>query len=317
MITSAEYPLDPTIYLSGLLDPGRWAGGQYLLPKDFSPLAVYYNKRIFDQFGVAYPHEGWTWDEFLDTARALTRDTDADGSTDIWGVQLPGAWPTGFDYWSAAAGGRLVSPEGVGFLGYMDAPQNVTALQFYADLFHRHRVAPIPENLDPFAPDSTWFRDGEAAMWLFGRWPQAELLQDPDVEVGLIGVPAGEERANILLWSGFGITNVSPNKEAAWRFLRFYAGTEGAASWKNWGLPTVRSVAEEGGLFEDPIESVWISELDYLTPRSYIYQPLWSTTGDPVLRKLLEQAITDPEFDPISALYDATLEAQGLLTGGQ
>jgi len=67
-----QYPLDPSIYLPGVFLPGEWRGGQYLLPKDYSPLAVYYNKRLFDQYRVAYPKDGWTWDEFLKTAQALT-----------------------------------------------------------------------------------------------------------------------------------------------------------------------------------------------------------------------------------------------------
>ena len=40
---------DPSIYLPGLLDPGKFNGKQYLLPKDYSPLAVYYNKKLFDE----------------------------------------------------------------------------------------------------------------------------------------------------------------------------------------------------------------------------------------------------------------------------
>jgi multiple sugar transport system substrate-binding protein len=83
-------PLDPNIYLPGLLAPGQYQDQQWLLPKDYSPLAIYYNKKIFDEFGVDYPQDGWTWDEFLTTAQALTQDTDGDGKTDIWGIQLPG-----------------------------------------------------------------------------------------------------------------------------------------------------------------------------------------------------------------------------------
>jgi multiple sugar transport system substrate-binding protein len=63
---------DPTIYLPGLLEPGQIDGKQYLLPKDYSPLAVYYNKDIFDKAKIDYPQEGWTWDDMLDIALDLT-----------------------------------------------------------------------------------------------------------------------------------------------------------------------------------------------------------------------------------------------------
>nr|HMQ55417.1 extracellular solute-binding protein [Anaerolineae bacterium] len=101
------YPLDRQIYLPGLLEPGQWQGQQYLLPKDYSLLAIYYNKKIFDEQQVPYPQAGWTWAEFLATAQALTQDTDGDGQTDRWGVQLPASWTTGFEYWVATAGGQL------------------------------------------------------------------------------------------------------------------------------------------------------------------------------------------------------------------
>lgn len=61
-IASADYPLDTSIYLPGVMEPGKWNGVQYLLPKDFSPMAIYYNKKLFDAAGAPYPQEGWTWD---------------------------------------------------------------------------------------------------------------------------------------------------------------------------------------------------------------------------------------------------------------
>ena len=46
------------------------------------------------------------------------KDTNGDGQTDLWGVQLPAAWTTGFEYWVAAAGGSLISDDGKQFVGY-------------------------------------------------------------------------------------------------------------------------------------------------------------------------------------------------------
>ena len=316
-IVSPNYPLDTGIYLPGVLEPGHWAGSQYLLPKDFTPLAVYYNKKLFDQYGVPYPQPGWTWDDFLHTAQALTKDTNGDGTTDLWGVQLTGTWTTGFEYWVAAAGGRLVSNDGIGFLGYMDSSQTSEALQFLDDLYHSAKVAPIPTNLSPFATGNDQFERGVAAMRVFGHWPLASLRKNPALDLGVVGMPSQVRQANILLWSGFGIAALSQHREAAWRFLRFYAGQEGAEVWKDWGLPSVRSVAERAGLVRDPLEGVWLSELAHLVPRAYTAVPTWGRTGDPALAKLLEKMITQPEANLTAALYDAAIEAQGALVQQQ
>jgi multiple sugar transport system substrate-binding protein len=48
-------------------------GGIYGLPINTNTLALFYNKDIFDKFGVPYPKEGMSWDEMYDLAKKLTR----------------------------------------------------------------------------------------------------------------------------------------------------------------------------------------------------------------------------------------------------
>jgi len=310
---SGEFPLDTSIYLPGTLDPGQWEGTQWLLPKDFSPLAVYYNKAIFDDAGVAYPEDGWTWDEFLETAQTLTQDTDGDGDTDIWGAQLTANWTTGFEYFIAAAGGSLISEDGTEFVGYMDSEDAVQAVQFFSDLYNVHKVAPPPADFSLWAGGNSQFGNGQAAMRLFGRWPLAGYRDNPNVDLGMVGVPVGDERANTLFWGGFGIFSGTEHPEAAWRFLRFYAGEQGSDVWKDWAIPPVAAAAEAAGLTEDPIEGVWISELDYLVPRAYVFTPYWGQTADPALRKALETVLIDPDADVQAVMEQAAQEAQNAL----
>ena len=308
-----DYALDTSIYLPGVLEPGQWEGQQWLLPKDFTPLGVYYNKAIFDEYGVDYPQDGWTWQEFLDTAQALTIDTDRDGKNDIWGVHLTANWTTGFEYWIGAAGGQLINEDGTQFVGYMDSPETIEAVQFFADLYNVHQVAPPPADFSLWAGGNAEFDNGQAAMRVFGRWPQSGYKDNPNVDLAVAGLPAGAQRANVLFWGGFGIFSGTKHPEAAWRFLRYYAGQEGAEVWKDWAIPAVASVAEEAGLTEDPIEGVWIGELDYLVPRAYVFTPYWGEVADPALRKALETVLIDPEADVAQVMAQAAQEAQAVL----
>lgn len=304
---------DPSIYLPGLLDPGQVDGVQYLLPKDYSPVAVYYNKTIFDEAGIPYPQEGWTWDDLLDTALELTQDLDGDNAPDIWGIQLPGIWTTGFEYWVAAAGGQLISENGKEFVGYMDSDAVIKAVTFYADLYNKYRVAPPVADLNAFGGGNTEFANGQAAMYIFGRWPQASLLDNPNVDLGIAPPPQDEARANVLFWGGFGVSSTSTHPRTATNFLTFYAGEEGAEVWKDWALPAVRSVAESSGMASDPIEGVWISELDHLVPRAYTFTPYWNETADPALRAALEAAILTKNADISALMTQAALDAQTAL----
>ncbi|RKN76066.1 ABC transporter substrate-binding protein [Paenibacillus ginsengarvi] len=48
-------------------------GGIYGLPVFTTTLALYYNKDLFDKFGVAYPKDGMTWEDTYELARKMSR----------------------------------------------------------------------------------------------------------------------------------------------------------------------------------------------------------------------------------------------------
>jgi multiple sugar transport system substrate-binding protein len=303
---TGKYPLDPKIYLPGVMKPGAYKGKQYFLPKDFTPLGVMYNKKIFDKYGVAYPKDGWTWDEMLKTAQALTKDG-------IYGIQLPANWTSGFEYWVAAAGGKLISPDGKSYVGFMDSPEVIAAVQFYADLYNKYKVAPPPADLNLWRGGNAEFDNGKAAMLLVGRWPQGGLKKNPNVSLAVVTPPVGKVKANVLFWSGFGIFVGSKNPEAAWRFLRFYVGEEGSKVWKDWAIPPVASVAQAAGMYTDPIEGAWIKGLDSLADRAYVFTPYWGDTADPALNKALQTVLIDPKADVATVMKNAAKEAQAAL----
>ncbi len=303
---------DTSIYLPGLLDPGKIDGKQYLLPKDYSPLAVYYNKKLFDAASVPYPVDGWTWDDFLATAQKLTVK-DSSGNVSQWGIQLPAAWTTGFEYWVATAGGSLISKDGKSFAGFMDSPEVARAVQFYADLYNKYQVAPSPADMNSFGGGNSEFANGKAAMMLFGRWPQSGFKENPNITLGVVAPPQDKARANVLFWGGFGIATSSMDPDTAYKYLSYVSGEPGAQVWKDWALPAVKSVADSSGLSKDPIEGVWIAELNHLAPRAYTFTPYWNETADPALRKVLESAILDPDADVNALLAQAAQEAQAAL----
>ncbi|MBD2862984.1 ABC transporter substrate-binding protein [Paenibacillus oceani] len=62
-------------------------GGLFGIPYNVNFNALYYNKDIFDKFGVGYPKDGMTWDETIELAKKLTRSEG--------GVQYKGLDPDG------------------------------------------------------------------------------------------------------------------------------------------------------------------------------------------------------------------------------
>ncbi|MEF3312388.1 extracellular solute-binding protein [Paenibacillus sp. GYB004] len=60
-------------------------GGMYALPTLMSPSPIYYNKDLFDKFGVPYPKDNMTWDDLYELAKKLTRK---DGAQPYYGFMV-------------------------------------------------------------------------------------------------------------------------------------------------------------------------------------------------------------------------------------
>jgi ABC-type glycerol-3-phosphate transport system substrate-binding protein len=195
----------------------------------------------------------------------------------------------------------------------MDSPEVARAVQFYADLYNKYQVAPPPADMNSFGGGNSEFANGKAAMMLFGRWPQSGFKENPNITLGVVAPPQDKVRANVLFWGGFGIATSSKDPDTAFKYLSYVSGEPGAQVWKDWALPAVKSVADSSGLSKDPIEGVWIAELNHLVPRAYTFTPYWNETADPALRKVLESAILDPDADVNALLAQATQEAQAAL----
>lgn len=72
-------------YYEGAYDGGNLRGVQYALPYESVPTLMFVNKTLLDKEGIPLPKEDWTWEDFLEICRQVTRDTDGDGITDQFG----------------------------------------------------------------------------------------------------------------------------------------------------------------------------------------------------------------------------------------
>jgi multiple sugar transport system substrate-binding protein len=260
-------PLDTSVFYSAIADIGKVNGTTYLLTKDYSPLVIYYNKALFDAAGVAYPTDGWTWNDFLTAAQKLTV-TDASGKISQWGVELPDGW--GDPYWTRGIlpviyqnGGDIISPDGTKTTGYMDSDATVAALQWYADLFLKYKVAPTKADVAALNGQDL-FQTGKVAMLWSGVWPMSQYTTDSTLKIGTVGLPAGTTRANSICWSGFALYSKSENKDAAWAFLRWIGADKGAQSFADYALTDVQAIASAQGKDTDQYWAPVMNDLQYV-----------------------------------------------------
>jgi len=288
---NGDNPLDMSLFFPAVAEFGQIGGETYLLTKDYSPLVLYYNKDIFDEAGVPYPTEDWTWDDLLDAAQKLTTE-------DRWGIQLPGhwgdwLWHRGIQPLLVQNGASLISEDGTMVEGYMNSEKTVEALQWYVDLFLKHKVAPTREDVDSYAGVDL-FANGIVAMVWTGRWPLKDWKAIEGFNFGTAGLPAGPAgKGNALCWAGFAINSASQNKEAAWTFLKYIAAGEGAKEFANYALSAVQPIVEEQGLDTDEYDGPIVADLANVKPIPETYTPYFNECVLDPFRENLEKVFLE------------------------
>ena len=124
-------------FFPSLIKQVRYKAGLYELPKDFTTSVIYYNKDMLKEAGLKFPDANWTWDDFRNAAKALTKDKDGAGRIDQYGWD--GLFDTSLNtYWIRQNGGEIIDSDGKAVL---DSPQNIEAYQLDVDIRSRLRAA--------------------------------------------------------------------------------------------------------------------------------------------------------------------------------
>ncbi|MEZ0229050.1 MAG: sugar ABC transporter substrate-binding protein [Planctomycetota bacterium] len=224
-------------------------GKLYGVVKDFATLVVYYNKDLFDKYDVPYPKRGWTWDDFLETARKLTHAENRE-----YGCVLE-TWPGIWFPWVWSSGGKILEFDGdtprwvLGDPKYLD--KNARAFQFLADLIWKHGVEPSPSvTRDQGVGDM--FVTGQIGMCAYGRWKCMTFKHIKDFDWDVVEMPRLEREATTLFPVCYSIARDTKHKGASWQLLKFLTSREAQVDVANSGqaIPSMKSVAESPAFFK-------------------------------------------------------------------
>ena len=242
--------------IAPLYDAFTFNGGQYALPEQWSGNYLFYNKGLFADAGVPAPPKmwdrPWDWGAFLDTATALT-ERDGSGRATQWGFVN-----VFVSYYSA---GLFAMNNGVPWSTPLKNPTHfnfdndafIEAVQFYADLANKHKVAPNASEVQSMStPDL--FAAGKAAIALGGHWRYQTFIRADDLDFDVAPLPVGPRRRGQPARSNIGSTGLaisssSQRKEQAWEFVKFATGPAGQALIAESSLfvPVLRSALSSTG----------------------------------------------------------------------
>jgi multiple sugar transport system substrate-binding protein len=195
----------------------RFKGKQYAIPMRSGPGVYYYNKTVFDRAKVPYPTSSWTYADFLDIAKKLTIPgvqygigvpADASDPSNVTTMFAPILWAMGGDFLTADETKPAIN-----------SPQSVKAIQFWADLYLKHKVAPEgTPNFTTTRDLQPLFEANKVGMLTSSSNTFDSFSQKPDLKWGVVlspetvnrgggwtmSVPAGARNAEgaklFLLW---------------------------------------------------------------------------------------------------------------------
>lgn len=233
------------------LEAFTWNGQTWCVPQNISSLVVYYNRALFDAAGVAYPGATWSWDEFVQAAKALTRDLDGDGKTDQYGLGMDvGLMRLAPFIWQS--GGELVDDPANPTKLALDTPEALAAFQWLVDLQVKEQVVPDAAAEQAEASEDR-FMNGRLGMYMNSRRGVTTYRTIAELDWDVAPLPQAGQAAGILHSDGFCMSAKTKSKDAAWTFIEFANSVEGQTLLGGTGrtVPSLRSVAESAA-FLDP-----------------------------------------------------------------
>lgn len=207
----------PTIYDQYTLYDGR----RYGLPYDGDSHVLFYNKELFDKYGLK---PSTTWDEYTENAKVITEAESKNGTygAAILGAKIPVIILSTYANRLTGFGGNFLKPDGSSALDSAEAVEAVKAI-----------LAAAPYALP--TPLETRFEEGLPAF-LGGKAAQIDFwtdlggyAQDPKGSKivdkwGVTRIPVGgaNKTPRLAFNAGFGfaVTAGSKNKEAAWDLIK-------------------------------------------------------------------------------------------------
>jgi multiple sugar transport system substrate-binding protein len=194
-------------------------GKQFGLPREATTMITIINKELFQRNGVTIPTGEWTWDDFLKAAQQMTKGS---GTAQTWGAAGV-AGGQGYSLYNLypkvwQEGGDIVDKSRTKLTLHQSPAAD--QVQWLADLIHKHRVHPNPNEFPAQATTDSW-NTGRIGMFVqicvYNTFNKAQFDWD------IVPLPKGKTKATRTASAGHSVTAASKNKDAAWEVLKFLA----------------------------------------------------------------------------------------------
>lgn len=224
----------------------QMTGYVFGLPVSDSPVALYYNKDLFDKFGVSYPKDGMTWDEIVDMAKKLTRN---DNGKMYYGLSFSETRMLASNQYSLS----LVDPKAKKPTINSNEGWSKLAQSIYLPIrdipgYKEARVATKKE-----MPSDDDFYKGEVAMTVYNL--STDKLEKAGFQWDMVAVPQLKDKKGVGFTAYptyYSVIKTSKNKDAAIEVIKYLTSDEyQMAKAKKGTTPTVTTEAVKKALGQE------------------------------------------------------------------
>ncbi len=225
----------------GMLAPYYNANGKLDgMPLLENVFVLAYNKQMFDDFGVDYPTDDWTWDDLLNAAKKFV---GGKGATATYGF---------VNHW-VLSNFALICKGGEPYTAdlqtcLVNSPEVEDGLDLFGELIGSKAMP--SDAAAKSIPKEQLFVSGHAAMYPLGGFETSLIAEEVgdnfDWDVVTMPKIKNNNPNNIMYATGYSILKISEHKDAAWEFVKeiSYANDEMAKITARVGMPANKSIAE-------------------------------------------------------------------------
>ena len=164
----------------------------------FPTSVLFFNKGMFDREGISYPYEDffndeWTWDNMLEIAQKLTKDTDGDGVIDQWGLSGTNLINQ-FVYSNGAETIDISDPYQPKFI--LDSTEALAGFQAMQDFSQLHNVVELNPEGAEWDYAKSQFINGNIGMFAGPWWMVDDMVNEMEDPHGVLLFPMGPDAEN-------------------------------------------------------------------------------------------------------------------------
>jgi multiple sugar transport system substrate-binding protein len=236
-----ENNIDMNNFTEGISDLYTYDDSLYAIPKDVTTIGLWYNKELFDEAGLSYPDETWTWDTLVENAKKLTNLDEG-----IYGFAAPNVGQDGYNSFVFQNEGKILNDDQTA--SDFTNPNTIEALKWWVDLSLKEKVSPTAEQFSENDPTS-YLESGRVAMITQGSWMATQFRDNEytNENIDVAVLPKGKTRATQINGLGWAVSANTEHPEEAKKFIAFLASEKAneIQAQEGTAIPAYKGLGEE------------------------------------------------------------------------